>query len=66
MDSGVLGAQLGTAGTQILVIEDDPHMQKILQRIFREQGYSVIVCGDGQAGQTTRLPRRARDRMSQR
>jgi DNA-binding response OmpR family regulator len=25
-------------------------MQKVLQRIFREQGYVVIVCGDGQAG----------------
>jgi DNA-binding response OmpR family regulator len=25
-------------------------MQKVLQRIFREQGYGVTVCGDGQAG----------------
>jgi len=25
-------------------------MQKILQRVFREQGYEVTVCGDGQAG----------------
>jgi DNA-binding response OmpR family regulator len=50
MDSGVFSAQTATAGTQILVVEDDPHMQKILQRIFREQGYSVTVCGDGQAG----------------
>jgi DNA-binding response OmpR family regulator len=38
------------AGTQILVIEDDPRMQKILQRMFRDQGYSVTVCGDGQSG----------------
>jgi DNA-binding response OmpR family regulator len=36
--------------TQILVIEDDPHMQKVLHRIFREQGYAVTVCGDGQTG----------------
>ena len=50
MESGAPAPQLGGAGTQILVIEDDPQMQKILQRIFREQGYRVIVCGDGQAG----------------
>ncbi len=25
-------------------------MQKILHRIFREQGYAVTVCGDGQSG----------------
>jgi DNA-binding response OmpR family regulator len=50
MDSSVLVAQVNTARTHILVVEDDPHMQKVLQRIFREQGYSVTVCGDGQAG----------------
>jgi len=50
MDPGLLAAQLGGARIQILVIEDDPHMQKILQRIFREQGYGVTVCGDGEAG----------------
>jgi CheY-like chemotaxis protein len=47
--SGDRGAP-GAARTQILVIEDDPHMQKVLHRIFREQGYSVSVCGDGQTG----------------
>lgn len=50
MELGGLDAQTKSARTQILVIEDDPHIQKILQRIFREQGYSVTVCGDGQAG----------------
>jgi DNA-binding response OmpR family regulator len=50
MDPGLLAAQLGGGRTQILVIEDDPHMQKILQRIFRDQGYGVTVCGDGQSG----------------
>jgi DNA-binding response OmpR family regulator len=50
MDSGVSGAQSQAARTQILVIEDDPQMQKVLQRLFREQGYGVTVCGDGQAG----------------
>src|ERR1035438_1295184 len=50
MEFGVSDAQRNSARTQILVIEDDPHMQKVLQRIFREQGYAVTVCGDGQAG----------------
>jgi len=50
MDVGVWDAQTSPSRTQILVIEDDPHMQKVLQRIFREQGYGVTVCGDGQAG----------------
>ena len=40
----------GGARTQILVIEDDQRMQKVLHRMFREQGYSVTVCGDGQSG----------------
>lgn len=40
----------GGARTQILVIEDDLRMQKVLHRMFRDQGYSVTVCGDGQSG----------------
>ncbi|HTH53750.1 MAG TPA: response regulator transcription factor [Edaphobacter sp.] len=40
-------------GTQILVIEDDPRMQKVLHRMFREQGYAVTICGDGQTGLET-------------
>jgi DNA-binding response OmpR family regulator len=50
MNIGAMDAQAPSARTQILVVEDDPHIQKILQRIFREQGYGVTVCGDGQAG----------------
>jgi DNA-binding response OmpR family regulator len=38
--------ELGT----VLVVEDDPRMQKVLQRIFAGEGYGVIVAGDGQAG----------------
>jgi len=34
----------------ILVIEDDPRMQKVLRRMFLDEHYSVIVAGDGQAG----------------
>jgi len=50
MDFYASETQLNAARTQILVVEDDPHMQKVLQRIFRDQGYGVTVCGDGQAG----------------
>jgi len=34
----------------ILVVEDDPRMQKVLQRLFHEEGYKVIVAGDGRTG----------------
>jgi DNA-binding response OmpR family regulator len=40
----------GGARTHILVVEDDPRMQKVLQRMFHEQGYTVTVCDDGQSG----------------
>ena len=53
MDSSFLASHQGAAHTHILVIEDDPHMQKILHRVFREQGYTVTVCGDGQVGLNT-------------
>ena len=49
-DSSVIDAQAQAARTQILVIEDDPHMRKVLKRIFCEQGYAVTECADGQAG----------------
>jgi DNA-binding response OmpR family regulator len=38
--------ELGT----ILVVEDDPRMQKVLKRIFTEQNYSAEIAGDGKAG----------------
>ena len=38
--------ELGT----ILVVEDDPRMQKVLKRIFAEQSYAIEVAGDGKAG----------------
>jgi DNA-binding response OmpR family regulator len=48
------GLELDTAhsvnlGT-ILIIEDDPRMQKVLRRIFIEEHYAVVVAGDGQTG----------------
>jgi DNA-binding response OmpR family regulator len=42
-------APSATLGT-ILIIEDDPRMQKVLRRIFIEERYSVVVAGDGQTG----------------
>ena len=48
------GMQLGGASTTalgtILVVEDDPRMQKVLRRIFTEERYTVVVAGDGQTG----------------
>jgi DNA-binding response OmpR family regulator len=46
-------AQDQAAQTRILVIEDDPQIQKILQRTFREQGYEVTACVNGQDGLDT-------------
>jgi two-component system, OmpR family, alkaline phosphatase synthesis response regulator PhoP len=42
-------AAVKDSGT-ILVVEDDPRMQKVLQRIFQQEGYRVIISGDGRAG----------------
>jgi DNA-binding response OmpR family regulator len=42
----VPAVNLGT----ILVIEDDPRMQKVLRRIFADEHYAVVIAGDGQTG----------------
>ena len=34
----------------ILVVEDDPRMQRVLQRMFIAEHYDVITAGDGQTG----------------
>lgn len=34
----------------ILIVEDDPRMQKVLQRIFDSEGFQVEVAGDGRTG----------------
>jgi DNA-binding response OmpR family regulator len=39
---------MATLGT-ILIVEDDPRMQKVLRRIFAEEHYAAVVAGDGQA-----------------
>jgi len=35
------------ASVQVLVVEDDPRMQKVLQRAFTAEGIEVIPCADG-------------------
>ena len=40
------GIVSASARGQILVVEDDVRMQKILYRLFTEQGYAVTICGD--------------------
>jgi DNA-binding response OmpR family regulator len=39
-------ADLGT----ILIVEDDPRLQKVLRRIFSEERYAAVVAGDGETG----------------
>jgi DNA-binding response OmpR family regulator len=34
----------------ILIIEDDPRMQKTLERTFAHEHYSTVIAGDGQVG----------------
>ncbi|MGD0155652.1 MAG: response regulator transcription factor [Terracidiphilus sp.] len=42
----VLPVNLGT----ILIIEDDPRMQRTLQRTFAQEHYTAAIAGDGQTG----------------
>jgi DNA-binding response OmpR family regulator len=56
MDTDLMGEEtdLDSVSTTnlgtILVIEDDPRMQKVLRRIFVGEHYAVAVAGDGQTG----------------
>jgi DNA-binding response OmpR family regulator len=34
----------------ILIVEDDPHMQKTLERTFAYERYTTVIAGDGQVG----------------
>ena len=33
----------------VLVVEDDPRMQRVLQRLFTDEGYEVVLAGTGRA-----------------
>lgn len=41
---------MNEASGTILIVEDDPRMQKVLLRLFNQQGYRVEVASDGQSG----------------
>jgi DNA-binding response OmpR family regulator len=43
-------AQAGGARAQILIIADDPLMQRVLKRTFCDQDYAVIICREARAG----------------
>ena len=45
-EEGASAPRLGT----ILIVEDDPRMQKVLQRVFAVEHYETITAGDGQMG----------------
>jgi DNA-binding response OmpR family regulator len=49
VEVGLEAAPATSLGT-ILIVEDDPRMQKVLQRIFTAEHYSAVVAGDGQTG----------------
>jgi two-component system sensor histidine kinase/response regulator len=34
----------------ILIVEDDPVIQSLIDAILTDEGYATLVCGDGQAG----------------
>jgi len=46
-----VSAEMGT----VLIVEDDPRMQKVLTRIFHDERYQVVVAGDGKEGVETFL-----------
>jgi len=47
-DFATLPPQPANLGT-ILIVDDDPRMQKVLQRIFVDEHYSVVVASDGRS-----------------
>lgn len=38
-----------TRAVRILVVDDDPAIRRLLQRLLQQEGYIVDVAGDGQA-----------------
>jgi len=44
--NAMTAASLGT----ILIVEDDPRMQRTLERTFIQEHYTTVVAGDGQTG----------------
>jgi DNA-binding response OmpR family regulator len=44
------GAPDASSRTQILIVADDPLMQRVLRRTFRDEDYDVTICGEARAG----------------
>jgi DNA-binding response OmpR family regulator len=44
------GAQAPGSRVTILIVADDPLMQRVLRRTFRDQVYAVTICGEAHAG----------------
>ena len=49
-DNPVIEIPPSTSLGTVLVIEDDPRMQKVLHRIFTSEHYAVVLAGDGSTG----------------
>ena len=45
--SGGLEANLQMAEHKLLVVDDDPAVQKALKRLLEANGYAVTACGSG-------------------
>lgn len=43
-------ARAGRSRVTILIIADDPLMQRVLKRTLRDQDYAVTICGEARAG----------------
>jgi DNA-binding response OmpR family regulator len=44
------GAADARSRTQILIVANDPLMQRVLRRTFRDEDYAVTICGEARAG----------------
>ena len=43
---------------KILVVDDDPNIQRLLQYTLKQEGYEVLVAADGAKGSGCGAPRR--------
>lgn len=50
LTEGPGGAPDARSRPQILIVADDPLMQRVLTRTFRDRDYAVTFCGEARAG----------------
>src|SRR5262245_27428523 len=43
-------ARGGPMAAKILVVDDDPNVQRLLQYTLKQEGYDVVIAGDGAEG----------------